>query len=109
MPGASPTALDAFIRGAPRLFVLTGAGCSTASGIPDYRDEMGEWKHRRPVQYQDFVSSHASRQKYWARSLVPIHPPTSNAWLSVGSASTRLRLIEAMGPSGLPSSVTARI
>ena len=62
--------LGAFVRSAPRLFVLTGAGCSTASGIPDYRDEKGEWKNRPPVQFQDFVGSHATRQRYWARSLV---------------------------------------
>ncbi len=64
------SALDAFLRRAPRLFVLTGAGCSTASGIPDYRDEKGEWKHKAPVQFQDFIGAHATRQRYWARSLV---------------------------------------
>ena len=37
-----------------RVFVLTGAGCSTASGIPDYRDEQGEWKRRPPVMFQAF-------------------------------------------------------
>lgn len=66
-PGVS---LGAFVRSAPRLFVLTGAGCSTASGIPDYRDEKGAWKHKPPVQFQDFVGSPATRQRYWARSLV---------------------------------------
>jgi NAD-dependent SIR2 family protein deacetylase len=64
------TTLDDFVRSVPRLFVLTGAGCSTASGIPDYRDEQGAWKNRPPVQFQDFIGSHASRQRYWARSLV---------------------------------------
>ena len=54
--------LDSFVRSAPRLFVLTGAGCSTASGIPDYRDEKGEWKHKPPVQFQDFVGSFATRR-----------------------------------------------
>ena len=97
MPGASPKALDAFIRGAPRLFVLTGAGCSTASGIPDYRDEMGEWKHRRPVQYQDFVSSHASRQKYWARSLAGW---TRVAEARPAAAHEALALIEERGTAG---------
>ena len=59
-----------FIAGHPRLFVLTGAGCSTGSGIPDYRDADGEWKRGRPVMFQDFLTSPHARQRYWARSLV---------------------------------------
>ena len=51
-----------------RLTVLSGAGCSTGSGIPDYRDDDGEWKHARPVQFQDFVRSEDVRRRYWARS-----------------------------------------
>ncbi len=57
-----------FVARHPRLAVLTGAGCSTASGIPEYRDDAGEWKHARPVQYADFVGSEAARRRYWARS-----------------------------------------
>lgn len=53
-----------------RLFVLTGAGCSTESGIPDYRDAGGEWKHRKPMQYREFVGSAEARRRYWSRSLV---------------------------------------
>ncbi|HEX7966043.1 MAG TPA: NAD-dependent protein deacetylase [Gammaproteobacteria bacterium] len=52
------------------LVVLTGAGCSTDSGISDYRDEAGNWKRKPPVQQRDFVASHAVRQRYWARSLL---------------------------------------
>jgi len=63
-------ALVDFVRRHPRLFVLTGAGCSTASGIPDYRDETGAWKHRPPVLYAEFVASAAVRRRYWARALV---------------------------------------
>jgi len=60
--------LHEFIAAHERLFVLTGAGVSTASGIPDYRDERGEWKQRQPMDYREFVGSHAARQRYWARS-----------------------------------------
>lgn len=63
-------ALARFLERHPRLFVLTGAGCSTASGIPDDRDPAGEWKHARPVQYADFMARHSVRQRYWARSML---------------------------------------
>ncbi|MCP5419012.1 MAG: NAD-dependent protein deacetylase [Gammaproteobacteria bacterium] len=59
-----------FIERHPRLFVLTGAGCSTDSGIPDYRDSNGQWKHKQPVLYQDFVRSAYARQRYWARAML---------------------------------------
>ena len=50
--------------------VLTGAGVSTDSGIPAYRDEEGRWKQSPPMQFRDFVGSELSRQRYWARSMV---------------------------------------
>jgi len=50
------------------LFVLTGAGCSTDSGIPDYRDENGDWKRARPVMFQALVGDLNTRRRYWARS-----------------------------------------
>ena len=62
--------LQGFIAGHRRLFVLTGAGCSTNSGIPDYRDADGKWKRPQPVTYQAFMGSLATRQRYWARSLI---------------------------------------
>lgn len=64
------TTLFDFIDQHDRLLVLTGAGVSTASGIPDYRDENGNWKHTRPIYYQDFIGSLYARQRYWARSAV---------------------------------------
>jgi NAD-dependent SIR2 family protein deacetylase len=68
-PADSTAALVDFVGLHSRFFVLTGAGCSTESGIPDYRDVAGEWKRRPPIMFQDFVSSERARQRYWARSL----------------------------------------
>ncbi|HEX2204610.1 MAG TPA: NAD-dependent protein deacetylase [Longimicrobium sp.] len=51
-----------------RAVVLAGAGCSTESGIPDYRGPEGSHRVRKPMQYQEFVRSEAARVRYWARS-----------------------------------------
>lgn len=53
-----------------RVFVLTGAGSSTGSGIPDYRDEAGEWKRPAPVTWQAFTGDPAVYRRYWARGHV---------------------------------------
>ncbi len=73
MPVPSTASVDDLVRFLdrhPRLFVLTGAGISTASGIPDYRDADGAWKRAPPVQFGDFVRDPAVRRRYWARSLL---------------------------------------
>lgn len=65
---ADATAYDealALLRDRP-LVVLTGAGLSTDSGIPDYRGPGAP--ARTPMTYQEFVSGPAARQRYWARS-----------------------------------------
>jgi NAD-dependent SIR2 family protein deacetylase len=63
-------ALQDFIGRHRRLFILTGAGCSTGSGIPDYRDADGQWKRARPLTGQAFMGQEKVRRRYWARSLV---------------------------------------
>ena len=71
MSAASPSEADAlatFFEHHRKVTVLTGAGCSTASGIPEYRDDDGNWKHREPMRYAQFVGDLANRQRYWAQS-----------------------------------------
>jgi NAD-dependent SIR2 family protein deacetylase len=69
--------LNQFLQRYPRLAVLSGAGCSTDSGIPDYRDGDGNWKHARPVQFADFLRDPTVRRRYWARSFSGWHRVSS--------------------------------
>ncbi|HEX7422096.1 MAG TPA: NAD-dependent protein deacetylase [Thermoanaerobaculia bacterium] len=62
------TELQEFIDRSKRLVVLTGAGCSTDSGIPDYRSPGGAWTRHKPIFYSSFVRSADVRRFYWARS-----------------------------------------
>ena len=61
--------LTQLFSGAQRFCALTGAGCSTESGLPAYRDDKGDWKHTKPMEHRDFVGSDAMRKFYWARSM----------------------------------------
>jgi NAD-dependent SIR2 family protein deacetylase len=67
---AAIDALTEFVERHPRLFVLTGAGVSVASGIPGYRDLNGAWMRAQPIQWQAFRDSEQVRRRYWARSMV---------------------------------------
>ena len=53
------------LRAAHRILVVSGAGVSTASGIPDFRGPGGVWTRRRPVYYDEFLASEAARAEYW--------------------------------------------
>lgn len=57
------------LKAGPAL-VLSGAGLSTESGIPDYRSPEALARPREPMRYQAFVAEEAARQHYWARSHV---------------------------------------
>ena len=62
--------LAGFLARHPKTLVLTGAGLSTASGIPDYRDRDGVRRGRQPIQGPDFRRSAAVQRRYWARSMI---------------------------------------
>lgn len=69
MPGDAARLAD-WLAGYERIAVISGAGCSTRSGIADYRDEAGAWKRNRPLQMQSFVEDATMRRRYWARSML---------------------------------------
>ena len=100
-PPAHPDDLRALadlLAKSKRLFVLTGAGCSTASGIPTYRDEAGRWKRRQPITYAAFTGSALTRRRYWARSLVGYR---RMAKAQPNAGHTALAQLEALGRIGL--------
>jgi len=65
--------LQEFLNPSKKLLVLTGAGISTESGIPDYRSEgvgLYATSSKRPIQHKTFMESNKARQSYWARNFV---------------------------------------
>lgn len=67
---ADVAALSGFISSSKRLLVLTGAGISTESGVPDYRSANGSYsKGHKPMTHQEFVSGPPAQRRYWLRSM----------------------------------------
>lgn len=103
-----------FLHAHPRLAVLTGAGISTGSGIPDYRDEQGEWKRARPVEFRPFMTDLKVRQRYWARSTVgwPIisraRPNAAHFALAQLEEEGRLQTVITQNVDGLHSAAGSR-
>ena len=100
-------ALQEFASRHPRWVVLTGAGCSTAAGIPDYRDASGAWKRSEPMRFQVFVADAGARQRYWARSMlgwrtmVQARPTRAHRALAALQAAGRVALLVTQNVDGL--------
>lgn len=95
-------ATSALASSRPRTLLLTGAGISVASGLADYRGSSGTYtlnKTYRPIYFSEFVGSHASRQRYWARSFL--------GWENLRRAkpNTSHRAVAALGQAGAIQSV----
>jgi NAD-dependent SIR2 family protein deacetylase len=114
VPGAEPAYRSAATPGVAEvlefladrpLVVLTGAGVSTDSGIPDYRGPQSP--ARQPMTYQEFRSGPAARQRYWARSHVgwgrmrAAEPNPGHAALAALEAQGRLDLLITQNVDGL--------
>jgi NAD-dependent deacetylase len=64
--------IEAFIqkiKEADSITILTGAGISTASGIPDFRGDNGFWKTNQPIYFDEFLSSSAKRKESWKNNI----------------------------------------
>ena len=98
----------------PRLLVITGAGCSTEVGIPDYRDANGQWKRPQPVTYQAFMGDALVRKRYWARSMLGwrvmglAQPGTAHKALALLEQQGRLELLITQNVDGLHSAAGSR-
>ncbi|GHG08536.1 NAD-dependent protein deacetylase [Streptomyces filamentosus] len=98
-PGTTdPEPVVEVVRGGGVL-VLSGAGISTESGIPDYRGEGGSLTRHTPMTYQDFTGGEPARRRYWARSHL--------GWRTFGRARPNEghRAVAAFGRHGLLAGV----
>jgi NAD-dependent SIR2 family protein deacetylase len=97
-----PTAAFADLVAAGDVLVLSGAGLSTASGIPDYRGPTGALRARLPMTYQTFTRDPVARQRYWARSQL--------GWRLIGRAlpNTGHRAVAALQSEGLLTGIVTQ-
>ncbi|WP_030664671.1 NAD-dependent protein deacetylase [Streptomyces cellulosae] len=98
-PGTTDLEPVAEALGTGDVLVLSGAGLSTESGIPDYRGEGGSLSRHTPMTYQDFTADAHARRRYWARSHL--------GWRTFGRArpNSGHRAVAAFGRQGLLAGV----
>jgi NAD-dependent protein deacetylase/lipoamidase len=86
---------------------FTGAGCSTASGVPDFRSPGGIWSRYRPVPFPEFVADPEARRRYWIykketyRDFAEARPNAAHHALARMERSGRLRAVVTQNIDGL--------
>lgn len=103
-PEGNAQDLQRFLDEYDKILVLTGAGLSTNSGIPAYRDKEGQWLRRTPIFYQDFIRCPIARRRYWARSYFGWHH-VANAQPNAG----HFRLAELEGKGRIDTLITQNV
>ncbi|MFF9205385.1 NAD-dependent protein deacetylase [Streptomyces sp. NPDC014986] len=98
-PGTTDPEAVVDVLGTGGVLVLSGAGLSTESGIPDYRGEGGSLSRHTPMTFQDFTADARARRRYWARGHL--------GWRTFGRARPNAghRAVAAFGRHGLLSGV----
>lgn len=94
-------------RSARRVVVLTGAGLSTASGIPDFRSPGGRWSRYQPVTYPRFLADEEARREYWRYKgetwpvIAAARPNAAHLALARLAAADRIELLVTQNVDGL--------
>jgi len=93
---------------------FTGAGCSTASGVPDFRSPGGIWSRYRPVPFQDFVVDSEARRRYWVykketyQDFADARPNAAHHALARMESGGRLRAVVTQNIDGLHQEAGSR-
>ena len=71
------------IKASKQTVILTGAGVSTESGLPDFRSNNGFWTKKKPIQFDDFVASEEKQMLSWERN-IELHALLKNTAPNIG-------------------------